>query len=257
MADDREIEEAFERGRLVGQREGLAFTEVPPVAPWSHGAKFRFKTSWFESFVAYERDVLDDLRRVQHGRWVERGTDYEADLEQLQEKLEVELSAVRSAVDRELEEGRGRPCVVEAMRVPPQRPLSVCEFESLDAFVDQDRRRAVFDWPRRRDAAGADYGYRWRLENPFKRWETTQWRVSWLCEDDDSTKEVYAVEFFPAEIGGARLFGRVWLLGKLQDWQAAKRALGDLQRHAQNERNSLIVAAKAIGAAGQEEEASR
>ena len=257
MADDRDIEEAFERGRLVGQREGFAFNGVPPVAPWSHGAKFRFKTSWFDSFVAYERDVLDDLRRAQHGRWVERETDYEANLTQLQERLKVELSAVRSAVDRELEEGRGRPCVVEAMRALPQRPLSVCEYESLDAFVDQDRRRAVFDWPSRRDAAGADYGYRWRLENPFKRWETTQWRVSWLCEDDDSTKEVYAIEFLPEEAGGSGLFRRVWLLGKLQHWGAAEQVLGDLQRYAQNERNSLIVAAKAVGAAGREAEASR
>ena len=250
MADEREIEEAFERGRQVGQREGLAFKGTQPVRPWCHGVRFRFKTSWFDSFVAYERELLEDLRRVQCGRWLDHRDGREDDLGTLHKEIEDELAAARDAVDAELREERGNPRIVEAMRASPQLPDHVVEFADLESFVAADRRRGVFDWPHRRDAGGADFGHRWRLEDCFRRWQTTRWRVSWLCERKDPTGEVYAIEFLdgPSPRDGYQ-FGRVWLLGELHGWDNAMRALGDLQLDVQNERNSLIVVAGAVRAA--------
>jgi hypothetical protein len=114
--------------------------------------------------------------------------------EGLQRRIEAELSAVRDAVDGELEEGRGRSCVVDAMRRAPNRPFGVREFRDVEAFVAEDPRRALQDSSTQRNLGGAEYGYRWRLEDPIRRWSTTRWRISWLCVDDP-TYELYAVEF--------------------------------------------------------------
>jgi hypothetical protein len=258
-----DIEEAFERGRQVGRQEGLAFEGVPRLGPLP-GAEFRFVDSWFESYVEYERRVVDNLRRVQHLRWLKHREPL--DLEAIEGDVLRELRRVQRAVDVEREEGRGRACVVAAMRALPQLPGSVREYGSMAEFVAEDERRAVFDWPAREDLGGADFGLWWSLENPFKRWLTTGWRISWLCEegkfmgaddlvhDDDgeATTELYALEF-PNRDGGRR-HGRVWLLGKLRTRAAVDRALFDLQVHAIRERNSLIAAADAVALVGREEE---
>lgn len=298
MVSVHELEATFERGRRLGRRENLPFEGIPRLLPWTHGADFRFERSWFDSFVNYEREVRDDLRRVQQARW-SQGRDRQAlveelreaeararrgpaevqhlpwphrwllllsrpwldsletacaevaahdrrsaALEQLQRRTEAELSVARKAVDAELDEGRGRPCVVDAMRLDPNRPLGVREFADVEAFVGEDWRRALGDWPRRKDASGADYGYDWRMEDPSRRWNTTRWRVSWLCVDDP-TYELYAVEFADESEGHASP-GRVWLLGVLREQPAVVEALGELERHAQHERNSLVAVAEAV-----------
>jgi hypothetical protein len=279
VADDKEVAEAFERGRLVGQREGLAFNGVPRVGLWTRGVEFEFEISWLESFVSYERAVLEDLRRVQFARWREsraaassplgplrRGGGDEDRLQDLQASIEAELSAARAAVDAELVhqehqcsrsvEARRCAYAVEAMRASPQRPDWVREFQSLEEFVAEDRRRGVFDWPGRRDAGGADFGGRWRLENSFRRWETSSWRVSWLGpfdRSDESTYEVYAIERLSDPMPGAEhCFKRVWVLGKLPDWKRAEAALLEPQLCAQDDRNSLIVAARSVEAVARE-----
>ena len=168
----------------------------------------------------------------------------------MQKRIERELAEVRPAVEAELADGRGRACVVEALRASPQRPDWVREYGSLEEFVEEDRRRAVFDWPVRRDASGADFGGRWGLEDPFKRWRTSAWRVSWLGPDDEPTHEVYAIERRPQfrrQPDDSR-FGRVWVLGVLPDWESVRGALDELQMHAQDERNSLIAAARSVQA---------
>jgi hypothetical protein len=68
----KELEAAFERGRAVGRVEGLAFKGVRSICPWTLGAQVRFSGGWFQSYVNYERDVLEELRRVQRGRWNQR-----------------------------------------------------------------------------------------------------------------------------------------------------------------------------------------
>jgi hypothetical protein len=292
-----ELEDAFERGRDVGRKEGAMFKGIAGTPPWTNTIEFRWERSWFDAYADYERRLLEQLRRVQRTRWIERqheaglaelldqaeramqtgretarrrkrlwerlGTQKPSSqleaarrdmgsqlrlaglLEQLQEEIEQELHAARRAVDAELSYGRGRACIVQAMRSNPERPRGVREFSSVHEFVEADRRRALPDWPARIDAGGADYGYQWRLENPLRRWETTRWRISWLCEDDPA-HEIYAIERLPHPDEVGLVTGRVWLLGVLGNRRLVDEALSELSLHAENERNSLIVAAESI-----------
>jgi hypothetical protein len=253
----RTLEEAFERGRAVGRREGLAFEGIPPCSPWTTGASFRFERSWFDSFVAYERELLEQLRALQQQRWLQsldpatRSSRNDIQVQvaglvgRLQHQIERELRSARSAVDAELETGRGRSCTVAAMRAAPNRPVGVREVLEVGRFVADDPRRSLPDWPARRDAGGADYGWKWRLEDPLRPWTTSRWRVSWLCIDDP-TYEVYAIERLKNPFGRGPNTGRVWLFGVLRDHQFVDTALRELERYAQAERNSLVVVAKAV-----------
>jgi hypothetical protein len=93
-----------------------------------------------------------------------------------------------------------------------------------------------------------DWGYNWRLEDAVQRWNTTQWRVSWLGLDD-RTNEVYAIERLrPCHPDDARPTGRVWLLGVVPDKKQVHRVIDELEWHAQRERNSLMVVARAVRA---------
>jgi hypothetical protein len=249
--DAHDLQEAFERGREVGRREGMAFKGVPALSPWSTGVEFRFERSWFDSFVSYERSLVETLRQVQRARWIERAhwdgasNSRDSAFEMLQRRIADELALVRDAVDAERATGRGRACVVDALRAEPNRPVGVWELPDVEIFVREDQRRALPDWPERRDAGGADYGSHWRLEDPLRPWITSQWRVSWL-NADDPTYEVYAIERMPAFREEAQT-GRVWLLGVLRDYGPAHEMLSELQLHAQGERNSLVVVAEAVG----------
>lgn len=239
----------FEEGREVGRREGLPFVGVDPLPPFHRGAHFEFDRSWVDSFVSYERDLTECLRWVQGARW-SRGSDPEAGedftLVSAQQQIESELSAARRAVDAEVDKGLGKPRITDALRGPPRRPPGVREYRDIRAFVEEDRRRAVFDWPDRLDAGGSDWGVGWNLERAIRRWETTSWRISWLGHDDP-TNELYALEFAPpgSPRPGTR---RVWLLGSPANWDEVDTVVSPLLsiRH---ERNSLIAVAKAVSAA--------
>jgi hypothetical protein len=91
-------------------------------------------------------------------------------------------------------------------------------FVSVEAFVHGDRRRVHWGAGGRMGAGGEDYGFRWRLENPLRRWLTTRWRVSWLSiadrESVTPTYEVYAIEFPGGDLSEET--GRVWLMGKIE-----------------------------------------
>jgi hypothetical protein len=166
-----------------------------------------------------------------------------------------QLHLAHRAVDAELEYGRGYAYTVEAMRSAPMRPLGVREFASVEAFVRGDRRRVHWGVDGRMGAGGEDYGFRWRLENPLRRWLTTRWRVSWLSvadtEGETPTYEVYAVEF-PGG-GSSEETGRVWLLGEIQSRDTIRAILPELEQHAQGERNSLAVLAQQIQRASRAE----
>jgi hypothetical protein len=224
------------------------------------GAIYRFRKSIFESFLQYERDVLKNLRLLQLER-CHRGDS--AELLELEETVRRELSIARESVDTELDEGRGRADVVRAVRVAPEVPASVLEYSGPAEYLAEDSRRGSSDESGLVQLGGADFAFRWGLEHPFKRWRVSRWRISWLCdpqtlffEADDadhsgkgaSTTEVYAVEFGD----GGRAEGRVWLLGKLRTYAAAKKALNDLVIHVMDERNSLVVAAEAVAAVERE-----
>jgi hypothetical protein len=263
VSTDAELEEAFERGRRFERRQRLLFEGVTRAAPWAHGVEFDSNGSWFESCATYERKLREERRRVEHGLWLARREGEKARPEEVQALSEAdaviasELAKVVRAVDEVLDEGRGCAHAIAGMRADPQRPDGVVEFPDLDVFVEEDMRRAVFDWPSRRDAGGADFGHEWQLEDPFRRWETTRWRISWLCESasrlrdgEQPTQEVYALEI-PAErsVRSGQRRGRVWLLGTLPDWKMAEQLLGTLQPHARRGRNSVVVAASAVQAA--------
>jgi hypothetical protein len=203
-----------------------------------------------------ERQVVDDwLARWQRGRALRAskreldrtraalgdGRDLDARLERLQHRVWLELRAVRAAVDAELEEGRGRQCIVQALRALPNRPPGIREFRDVEAFVEGDRRRAVGDWPTRIDAAGEDYGYGWRLEDPSRRWDCSEWRVSWIGPETGDTRELYAVETRPRSERHSD--GRVWLLGRFDHRDEMRAVVSELESHGQKERNSLAALA--------------
>jgi hypothetical protein len=271
MAEQWELDRAFEEGRRVGRLEQL-FTGLPrnSILP---GAEFAFRRSLFASYVKYERDVVLNQRQLQQLRWLEgrerrRSPDRqpwpgEEALDAAEALVAAELRKVREALDAELAAGHGRRCVVEALRAAPEMPADAVEFASSEEFAAADARRG------RGQAeslilAGADFGNRWSLENPFRRWQTRLWRISWICEshkfmyrDDDevhsdegeATTELYAEQHSNDPGTG----GRVWLLGKLRTRAAVDRALDELFHHAMDERNSLAAAAISIGRVAREE----
>lgn len=243
----------------AGRRQVLPFDDIPPVPGLTIGTEFKFDRSWFHSYLSYERGAREELRRLQRAGWL-----VERDLRQRQRPSKAvdlrrrrariksterfvrdQIWAAQKAVDTELEEGRGLRSVVEAMRAEPIAPSSVMSYADALSWIESDLRRALPDWPARRGAGGADYGYHWGLENPTRPWQTSRWRISWLCLDEP-TYEVYAIEL-PDRPGGA-LEGarRLWVLGVLRDRSAVEAALLDLIRNAMRERNSLVTAALAI-----------
>lgn len=254
MADPSEIEEAFERGRQVGRREAFGPRGLPRKGPLP-GAEFRFRRSYFESFVQYERDVVANLRHLQMLRWGRQAET--AGLIGFEEEAKRELQLAQEAVDAELEEGRGRPTVAAALRATPEVPPGVREYRDAKEFVEEDERRGDVMASGEVQLGGADYGFRWGLEQPFKRWLVTTWRVSWLCEvekfmgmsdeihsdEGNATTEVYAVEQLRRPRPEPP---RVWLLGKLKTPAAVREALEDLTLEAMDERNSLVAAAVAV-----------
>jgi hypothetical protein len=300
---NQELEAVFQRGLEAGRKEDayrFLFKGLPAFAPWTQRVEFEAKPTLIESLVTFERCLLEQLRRIQRERWVERRghADLQHDLEEVEELagrapeelsdiawpyrwklrlskpwlkaaaevrrefaehlersgqmaeiqrlIEAELSTMQRAVDAELDTGRGHACTVQAMRAAPVRPVGVREYPVIDAFLDQDSRRELIGGPGPRDAGGQDYGWYWRLENPLRRWETTRWRLSWLCvgtAGEAPTYEIYAVEIGETE-GLSR--GRVWLMGVVLDGRRIADILSDLEQHAQGERNSLVVVASRI-----------
>lgn len=170
----------------------LPFDDIPRVPGFTTGTEFKFDRSWFHSYLAYERGAREDLRHLQEAGWL-----IERDLREPLASPEVvdrqrrlvliksferfvrdQIRAAQRAVDAELEEGRGIRCAVEAMRADPIAPPTITSVPDAIPWIEADLRRAVGDWPARRDAGGADYGYDWSLENPTRRWQTSRWRIS-------------------------------------------------------------------------------
>lgn len=267
-------ESEFERGHRIGRAEGYAraveewqrrdnpFRGLPEISPITRGAAYEFRTSYFDSYCDYERRVTQVVRKMQRERWYvhselrqarERGEN--ARRRELMDRSEVllsfqrdaleELGLVRRAVDSELSRGAGRRCVVDAMRCEPTRPHGVRIYPNVEAFVEDDPRRALRDWPQRRDAGGMDFGFTWLLEEPLRRWETSRWRISWLCQDP-ATYEVYGIERLSNVSEHSPTTGQVWLLGRIPSRELLDSALEELEVHAQRERNSFAAAARAV-----------
>jgi hypothetical protein len=241
------------RAKLVGEIEATA------------GGRASGAWEWFGLTLARRLRSSGPLRIVT-ARLPEVVCDLRAELEDCEREFVLaerarrfirdQLHEVRSVVDRELEFGRGYASTVEAIRGAPTRPRWVREFASVEVFVHGDRRRMHWGAGGRMGAGGEDYGFRWRLENPLRRWLTTRWRVSWLSiadrESVTPTYEVYAIEF-PGG-GLSEETGRVWLMGKIESRDTIRAILSELERCAQHERNSLVVVAQRIQNAARAEQ---
>jgi hypothetical protein len=300
-SSEEELDAAYKLGLEQGRMEakfGPLLEALPAFEPWTTGAHFERKRSWFDSLVAYERSVTGSLREAEKVRWALERTlarleleieaaaedsmplstrthrlllsrllriasgrapalDPHTELEDCKDEINLvdriqaiisnQLYLVRQAVDAELEYGRGHAWTIEAMRSPPQRPRGVRELAGVQVFVAGDQRRGYLAVDGHLDAGGEDYGFRWRLEHPLLRWRTTRWRISWLCITDNPgdlpTYEVYAIEFPHERLGET---GRVWLLGEIHSRATIEALLPELEKHAQEERNSLVVASQQI-----------
>jgi hypothetical protein len=89
-ASEKELEDAFQRGREMGRKEDayrFLLKGVPAFGSWTRRVEFEATLSLFESLVAYERGVLEQLRRTQRERWLERQdhADLKRDLEEAEE----------------------------------------------------------------------------------------------------------------------------------------------------------------------------
>jgi hypothetical protein len=282
MADHQELKEAEDRGRRIGQFEKTAFRIMPSVGTWLPEIRFTFFLTWSRSFADHERRLVDNLREIQRIRWLLEHDPEAAPpipsppsastLLRLEGEYEAEVWKARHSIDEFLDEGCGRACVVAALRAIPQRPATAIEYDDTAGFVSEDERRGTIYPTHVALQPNASFGIDWRLENPFRRWETTSWSIGWLCgpfkemreagdgepwfEEDEraanATHEVYAVESLDVSNPFAE-DGRVWVLGTLHKLASINRALQEMRLHAIRDRNSLVAAADAIAAAEREE----
>jgi hypothetical protein len=263
MADRKELEDAFEEGRRVGRNEAFGPRGLPRKPPLL-GAEFVFRTSYFESYLQYERDILANLRHLQRLRVGRKDVELSGQ-ERLEREVREELRRAREAVDAERRAGCGNEAVVRALRASPHPPASVLEYRDAYEFASEKPQRSIGKISGDVELGGADYGLYWQLEHPFKRWLRTRWRISWLCLDDfnwmpdevdaergNATGEVYALEFLDGK--SRQDPPRVWLLGTLRRRASVEKALTGPILEAAREPNSLIVAAEEIARAAQEEE---
>jgi hypothetical protein len=259
-------ERARRRWIAVGRRQVLPFEDIPRIPGATAGTVFEFRRSWFDSYVDFERRAREEQRRIQHAGWLTGNALRAATapdeiaaaqrrmslLEDLERYVESQIWAAGDAVDAALEEGHGRRCTVEALRHQPRLPATVERHEDALPWVAADLRRAPYGWPAQMDAGGEDHGYHWRLENPTRRWQTSRWRLSWLCMGEP-TYEVYAVELLDRPRPDGAHCGRLLVLGVVHDREILRDALEPLERHAMRERNSLVSAALAVRDAAAQE----
>jgi hypothetical protein len=200
---------------------------------WPHRWKLRLLKPWVNTVFEAKRDF-------------NRREEAATQMARVQRVIEAELATAQQAVDAELDTGRGHKCTVEAMRAAPVRPAAVREYPDIRAFLDEDPRRALISGPGLPDAGGEDRGWEWHLENPLRRWETTRWRLSWLCMETGGyipTHEIYAVEIIQTD---PPAMARVWLMGIVRDRHRVIDILSELEQYAQRERNSLVLVASRI-----------
>jgi hypothetical protein len=287
MAEVEELKEAeergFRRGLRIGRAEKETFRTLPAVGEWLPGIRLFFFRSWFFSAVVHRRRLIANLREVQRVRWLldhepdsvpEEASAFLADLPQLERDYEHETWDALFMAEELLDEGAGRASVVATMQATPQRPGSAVEYDDLRRFLEESPGRGAIYPTHVVIRPGAVYGTRWQLENPFRRWETTNWTIGWLCGpykemrerladdpllageadelDAKESHEIYAIESLDSMDPWAE-DGRVWLLGTVRKRALVEEALREISRHAMEDRNSLVAAAEAVAAAQRRE----
>jgi hypothetical protein len=71
-ASEEELEEAYQCGLQQGRKEGTLgslLPRLPAFEPWTRGVCFQPQRSWFDSLVAFERGVTENLRHIELACW--------------------------------------------------------------------------------------------------------------------------------------------------------------------------------------------
>lgn len=71
-ASEEELDEVYQRGLQQGRREGTLgplLPTLPAFEPWTRGVSFQPLRSWFDSLVAFERGVTENLREAELAHW--------------------------------------------------------------------------------------------------------------------------------------------------------------------------------------------
>jgi hypothetical protein len=71
-ASEEDLDEAYRRGLQQGRNEarlGPLLAELPAFEPWTDGVRFEPLRSWFDSLIAFERGVTENLRDIELARW--------------------------------------------------------------------------------------------------------------------------------------------------------------------------------------------
>jgi hypothetical protein len=195
----RESDLAYRRGRSEGLAAARPFQGVkglvrfPDEQP-SHDAVARYERALLEALP----EAYSQIRIAQ--RSAERGSDSHANdetsrqaAEAVRDDLVGEIERVRQWLDafvkRAEEYVAARPDL-RGQVAPPSLPPGTREYDSIEEFVAENRRRGVSDWETRKVATGADFGYDWTWQDPKRPWVVSTWRVSYI----DELKEVYACE---------------------------------------------------------------
>jgi len=236
--------------------------------------------------IQYERELLDALPRAYASdRIAQRRDELDRDhvsdpvadnsvfraADATRDDLVRELERVRQWLDafvRSAEEYAAARPLRRGQILPPALPRSASEYESVEAFVAENRERGVPDWETRKVAEGADFGYDWTWQDPRRPWVISTWRVSYI----DELKEVYACENTPTRRvpfvsfdGEDERPRAVWLLASDFEYRTTQEPseddewwpslwsfsptwelLSDLQRRLMPQRNSLVLLAEAL-----------
>jgi len=260
-----------------GGRAALPFNGVRGLA------SFPTHEPQHEAVIKYEAELLEALPRAYDEIRIERDRlgrdrtvaalpgdeDRVKTAEDGRDRLISELEMVRQWLDRFVrsaeEYAAARP-ERRGLILPPSLPSVARKYDSIEAFVAEDRARGVSDWDTRKVASGADFGYDWTWQDPERPWVISEWRVSYI----DELKEVYACESalnrwvpFIAFDREAERPRAVWLLAtdfeisaghdrgeRLQSgffsssptWEFLSQKQRDLMR----KRNSLVLLAEAL-----------
>jgi hypothetical protein len=147
-SSEEELDQAYQRGLQQGRNEakfGPLLPDLPAFEPWTRGVHFEPLRSWFDSLVAFERGVTENLREAELARWT---------LKQKQAELTGEMDAIGGNRRRGAWLWVGR---IRLRSTHPQAELRDCEQQI--AFAERAQRLIAIQLRAARDAVDAELEY--------------------------------------------------------------------------------------------------
>ena len=256
------LDRAYLKSHMVAiQRDSARRAAEKLAAITTYDERLVGKSSlWAPLFNAYHRRLRS--RERAEAADDERAAEREATaVDRSLSRIYEELQEVRDWLDdfvRDAEAYAYKRPTLRSDPKPQMPPDSVRVYNSVEDYVQENSARALKDWPRRKDAEGADYGYRWTWRDPDHPWIVTEWRISYI----EKLREVYARRLFPADdreygwmMDRKPISQPVWLLRSSfslpredgDEWESAEdRYLTRLQNYVMQRHNSLIAAAQPV-----------